>query len=207
MGRPLAVRCARRSWMRGGTPAIAGTALALTLLLLPAPGAASPESDRPLTVSVGAGYRIHNEHLGLEDAFAFGGRLGMGLSPRVEIALDYTGSIGDRETTDALAGVDLLRALVRWNALTGSVRPYALGGAGMVLVDFSDAADYASYAMTVGAGVEQALPHAFVLRLEGVLDFSRASRVRYDSTGEVVEQESATTDGIGTFTLSLGARF
>lgn len=193
--------------MRGGAPAIAGSALVLAVLLLPSPGAASPESDRPLTVSVAVGYRTYNEHLGLEDAVAFGGRLGMGLSPRVEIALDYTGSIGDRETTDKLAGVDLLRALVRWNALTGSTRPYAIGGAGMMAADFTDAADFASYAMTVGAGVEQALPHAFVLRLEGVLDFYRADRVRYDSVGDVVEQESPTTDGIGTFTLSLGARF
>ena len=202
-----AVPCARESWMHGRALPIAGLALAFALLLPARAAVAGPESERPFTVSVCGGYRFHNEHLGLEDALAFGGRLATGLSPRVEIALDFTASTGKRKATQHLAGVDLLRALARWNALEGPVRPYPLVGAGMALMDFSDGPDFASYVLVLGLGVERDLPHHFVLRAEGVLDFYRADRVLYDSLGRVIRREEATTDGLGTFTISLGARF
>ena len=61
--------------------------------------------------------------------------------------------------------------------------------------------------LTVGTGVEYALPNSFLIRMEGVLDTYRAGRIVYDPLGNELRREDATTDGIGTLTLSVGARF
>ncbi len=209
--RPTAVRPGL--WMRSGGPAVPALAAGLCLVLACAgvraalAADASAEESRPVTLAFSGGYRIFNHQVDLKNEAAFGARLGLGIVPRLEVALDFELSDPLRGATGRPASISALRALVRVDALRGPTRPYAIAGVGGLLMNFDDSPDFSSGALTVGVGIEHGLGGGMFARLEGTADFYRAQVEKYDNGGTVVGTTGRTTNGLGTISLGLGTRF
>lgn len=189
---------------RAMSPRAFAALLALLALASAGPAAAG---DRPVSVSGGAAWRIFSSQLGLENDAGLSLRLGLGVTDRLEVALDYSLSDPLRKVTQQSASVSALRALARYEVWQGAVRPYVLAGGGGFLVNFNDSSDYSTGALTVGLGIERRLGPSAFLRVEGSADLYRSEVVRYDIGGNVESRAPRTTNALGTFSASLGTRF
>ena len=182
--------------------------LALLLITVPLDRVyAAPDQTRPVTFAATAGVRFFNEDLDLKTDASFGARLGIEVSDRWGLLLDFVASHPVRKSTQALAPVDALRALARANFLTGKIRPYAFAGIGGLLFFFNDAANAAEGAVTFGAGVDVRVARRAVLYLEGSQDVYRADGVVYTPTGAVYQTQPQKTQRLGTVSLGIGMEF
>lgn len=194
-GRPR--RTARRAWLAVGLLGLASTA--------PCPAHAA--QDRPVSADAGGAYRIFSRQLGLENDAGLSLRLGLGVTERLTIALDYALSVPLRKETGQSASVSALRALARYVVWRGPVSPYVIAGGGGFLVNFQDSNDYSTGEITVGAGAERALGGRAFLRLEASADLYRSEVVRYDLGGNVLSRAPRTTNALGSLGVALGTRF
>jgi hypothetical protein len=138
-----------------------------------------------VTIGVTIGLRYFAEELELSDAFAFGGRVGLGLDERWGLLLDFVAAHTYRKSTNRVAYVDALRVLGRANILTGRFRPYVQAGGGGLLFLFNDALTTAGAAATYGVGADYRLaPQALVL-VESSLDLYSQSDITYEFDGIV----------------------
>lgn len=201
---------AKRGCGRGrGARLIGASGLALAALLLL--GAAAPRvrasEDRPVSISAGGGYRIWSRQLGLENDAALSLRLGLWITERLAVSLDYVLSAPIRRATQQSASVSALRALARYDVWRGPVRPYLFAGAGGFLANFNDSNDFSTGALTFGAGVERPLGRRSFLTVEASTDLYRSEVVHYDIGGAVLSRSPRTTNALGTLGVSLGTRF
>lgn len=183
--------------------------LTFALLLAPLPGSAesAPDQPRPFTAAAVIGVRLIDEDLGFENDISLGARIGLGVSSRWSVLLDFVASHPVREVTGAMAAVDALRALARANILTGRVRPYLLAGIGGILFDFGDAPSMARGALTLGAGADFRIARKAFVFLEGSADGYQAGEVVYTLTGDAYLVEPQETHVLGTISLGVGAEF
>jgi hypothetical protein len=156
---------------------------------------------------VTTGARFFNEDLDLKTDVSFGARLGIGVSDRWGVLLDFVASHPVRESTRELAPIDALRALARANILTGRIRPYAIAGIGGILFFFDDAANAAQGAVTFGAGVDFRIARRVLLYLEGSEDVYRPDGVIYTPTGTVYQTQPRRTQHLGTISIGIGVEF
>lgn len=168
---------------------------------------AAPDQTRPVTFAVTTGARFFNEDLDLKTDASFGARLGIEVSDRWGVLLDFVASHPVRESTQELAPIDALRALARANILTGKIRPYAIAGIGGILFFFNDANHAAEGAVTFGGGVDFRIARRAVLYLEGSEDAYRADGVVYTLTGAVYQTEPRKTQRLGTISIGIGLEF
>jgi opacity protein-like surface antigen len=182
---------------------------ALLLLSLLAHGRsnAAEEQQRPVTFAATGGVRLFNEDLDLKDDASFGARLGIQVSERWGVILDFVASHPIRRSTGQEAPIDALRALARANLLTGKVRPYAIAGIGGILFFFNDAGDSAEGAMTFGGGVDVRVTRRMFAYLEGSTDIYRADGVVYTPTGVVYQTQPRKTETLGTISIGIGLEF
>lgn len=182
---------------------------ALPFLLLAAFGHsnAAEEQQRPVTFAGTGGVRLFNEDLDLTTDASFGARLGIQVSDRWGVILDFVASHPIRRSTGQEAPIDALRALARANILTGKVRPYAIAGVGGILFFFSDAGDAAEGSMTFGGGVDFRIARRMFAYVEGSTDVYRAEGVVYAPTGIVYQTQPRKTETLGTISIGIGAEF
>jgi hypothetical protein len=172
-----------------------------------APRLASADAARPFQVGGAVAIRSFESRLDLNDELAAGFRLGLGMNERVSVLIDAVHTTPIRKTTGRLAHVTDLRSLVQVRLLTGSLRPYLVGGVGGILFDFDDAYDTAMGALTGGAGLEWRASSQFTVFGEGSLDFYRNRSVTFDSLGNEISSTKSTTDQARTYSLGLLANF
>jgi hypothetical protein len=184
-----------------------GLALAALILLVPAASRADGWGGRSVSASAGGGYRIWSRQLGLENDAALSLRLGLSVTERLAVSLDYVLSAPIRKATQQSASVSALRALVRYDVWRGPVRPYLIAGAGGFLANFDDSNDFSTGALTFGAGVERPLGGGSFLAVEASTDLYRSEVVHYDMGGAVLSRSPRTTNALGTLGVSLGTRF
>ncbi len=182
--------------------------LAAALLAAPAPALADAAgAARAVTLSISGGYRIFSHQLALQNDAALGARIGLKVVPRLQVALDYVLSDPLRKSTGKPASVSALRALVRFDALSGDTRAYLIAGAGGLLVNFTDSADYSTGALTAGVGVERRLAPNITLRLEGTSDLYRTEAVTYGPGGAEISRSTRVTNALGALAAGLGVEF
>ena len=195
----------------GGAPLLRfsiGSAALLLLILVPhGRSNAAEEPQRPVTFAATGGVRLFNEDLDLKDDASFGARLGIQVSDRWGLILDFVASHPIRRSTGQEAPIDALRALARANILTGKVRPYAIAGIGGILFFFNDAGDSAEGAMTFGGGVDVQVTRRMFAYLEGSTDIYRADGVVYTPTGVVYQTQPRKTETLGTISIGIGLEF
>lgn len=177
----------------------------LALTLLCASGVEGAE--RPVTVQLGGGARMFSRKLALDDDFCSTLRLGLGLTDRITLCLDYVGSSPTRNTTSAIAHVNALRALARVDLLEGGLKPYVIAGAGGVLFNFSDATDTATGTLTAGLGISRGLGDRGVISMEGTADVYAYRSERFDVLGRPTYQSVRSYEPLGTISANLGFRF
>jgi hypothetical protein len=168
---------------------------------------AAEDQQRPVTFAVTGGARFFNEDLDLNTDVSFGARLGIGLSDRWAVLLDFVASHPIRESTQELAPIDALRALARANILTGKIRPYAIAGIGGILFFFDDAANAAEGSVTFGGGIDYRIARRATVYLEGSTDLYRPDGVIYTPTGIVYQTEPRETQFLGTISIGVGVEF
>jgi Outer membrane protein beta-barrel domain len=168
---------------------------------------AAPDQTRPVTFAVTTGARFFNENLDLKTDVSFGARLGIEVSDRWGVLLDFLASHPVRESTQQLAPIDALRALARANILTGKVRPYAMAGIGGILFFFNDATHAAEGAVTFGGGVDFRIARRAVLYLEGSEDIYRVDGVIYNSSGVAAQIYPRRTESLGAISIGIGVEF
>lgn len=184
------------------------TALLIAILLMAyGRSAGAQEQQRPVTFAVTSGARFFNEDLDLTTDVSFGARLGIGLSDRWGVLLDFLASHPVRESTQELAPIDALRALARANILTGKVRPYAMAGIGGIIFFFNDAANAAEGAVTFGAGVDFRIARKALLYVEASEDLYRPDGVVYTPTGIVYQTQPRKTERLGAVSIGIGLEF
>lgn len=183
-----------------GLALLAGAAWAL-------PALASGDSGRPASLVLSGGYRIFNHQLGLQNDAALGVRVGLGVAPRFQLAIDYVLSDPLRASTHKPSSVSALRALARYDVLPGATRAYVVAGAGGLLVNFTDAPDYSTGALTAGVGLERHLTPRMILRLEGTADLYRAEIVAYDPGGAELSRSARLTDALAAISAGIGVEF
>lgn len=195
----------------GGAPPLRfSIRLAALLLLILVPHGrsdAAEERQRPVTFAATGGVRLFNNDLDLKDDASFGARLGIGVSDRWGVILDFVASHPVRRSTGQEAPIDALRALARGNILTGRVRPYLIAGMGGILFFFNDAGDSAEGAMTFGGGVDFRIARRAFAYLEGSADVYRADGIVYAPTGVVYQTQPRKTESLGTISLGIGLEF
>jgi hypothetical protein len=179
----------------------------LLIFVVHGQSSASQEQPRPVTFAVTGGARFFNENLNLNTDVSFGARLGIEVSDRWGVLLDFVASHPVRESTRELAPIDALRAFARANILTGKVRPYALAGIGGILFFFNDAANAAEGALTFGAGVDFRIARRARLYLEGSEDVYRPDGVLYTPAGTVYQARPRRTQHLGTIAIGIGLEF
>jgi hypothetical protein len=148
------------------------------------------------------GIRTFDDNTGLGDDFSFGGRGGLNLGPRIAIIADFVASHPSRDSATPAVYVDAFRMLVRYNIVTGTLRPYVLAGGGGVFFLFHDAPTRSMPAWTGGLGADyQIAPktRAFV-ELSG--DRYSEQDVSYDLEGTPVFTGDEQTRSLST--LSVG---
>ena len=153
------------------------------------------------------GVRGFDSSLDLNGEVSFGLRLGTDVSPRFSVMMDYVYTSPSRETTGTPANVTALRGLVRYKVLSGSLRPYLLGGVGGVLFDFRDTFDTGSITLTLGAGAEYRLGSRASLFAEASADGYRSRTVSYSSSGEELEATERETQAVLTGTAGIAVEF
>lgn len=204
----------RRS--RQGAPASLGHrtfALSLPCALLAAclwllvPSDARALSDREFTVAPGAGATWFDNKLDLGGEVSFALRFGMEANHRFSVLMDFAQVDPARKTTGKSARVSSLRALGQCRILTGTIRPYLVGGFGGLLFNFDDANDTGGGAASVGGGVEYAGWKRAKLFAEYSAQFYRMRTVTYSSTGSVLSSGERTTDALQSVTAGVSVGF
>jgi hypothetical protein len=169
--------------------------------------AETPSKKRPIIVATTLGIRVFHQELELDDDFAFGGRVGMGLSERWALLIDFVASHPHREATATASYVDALRLLVRANLQTGRFRPYVLGGPGGVLFMFNDTPSTAGGAATVGLGADyRVAPQTYVF-VEGSMDLYSQQGITYLPDGSAFFAGPARARTLGTIAAGIGVEF
>ena len=158
-------------------------------------------------VAMTGGVRLFDEDLGLKEDLAIGGRIGLGMSRRWSVLLDFVASHPIGTVTQQMTAVDALRALARCNILSGRVRPYALAGIGGILFDFGDAPSSAKGAITLGGGFDVRIARKAFAFIEGSADGFQSDTVRYDAVGLPYRVLPQQTWILGTVSLGIGAEF
>src|SRR6267142_5378516 len=74
----------------------------LALLTLPRPAFAS---ERPITVQLGGGLRFFNHELGLNDDVVTEARMGLGITDRTSLGLDFAYTAAVRPSTNRVANI------------------------------------------------------------------------------------------------------
>jgi len=179
----------------------------LLALLFLAPGPAVAASEREVTLSIAGGYRVYDEPLGLSDDAALLFRVGLGLSSRAQLAIDYLYSDPARSVNHTYAHVDHVRLLGRMNALTGRTRPYGLFGVGIFVADFGDSYDTTAGTVSAGLGIERRLGPQLLVQVEATAEFYKAEVVLFDPGGRARYRGPRTTEANGTFSAGFGFHF
>jgi hypothetical protein len=167
----------------------------------------APEYRRPFTAAATGGIRLFDEVLGLEEDLSIGCRIGLGMSPRWSVLLDFVASHPIRTVTKQMAAIDALRAFARANILMGRVRPYAIAGIGGILFDFSDAPSSGRGAITLGGGIDVRIAKSAFAFIEGSADGYQSDTVAYDPTGQPYRVDPRETRILGTISMGIGAEF
>ena len=192
-------------------PPLFPTALSCALvgagLWLLAPGTVLALSDREFTIAPTAGAAWFDRKLDFESEASFGFRFGMEADRRFSVLMDYAQVDPARKTTGKSARVSSLRALGQCRLLTGSVRPYLMGGFGGVLFNFNDANDTAGGTASAGAGVEYAAWKRTKIFAEYSAVFYRMRSVTYSSTGSVLSTGERTTDALQSVAAGVSVGF
>jgi hypothetical protein len=179
---------------------------ALLSAALPSPALAGfPE--REVTLSVAGAYRVYDAPLGLDDDPAILFRLGLGVSSRAQLVMDYLYADPARTVSHSFAHIDHIRLLGRVNALTGATRPYGLIGVGVFVADFADTYDTTAGTVSAGAGIERRFGPQFLLQAEATVEFYRAEVVLYAPDGHPTYRGPRLTEANGTFSAGLGFHF
>ncbi|HEX7077448.1 MAG TPA: hypothetical protein VF363_03415 [Candidatus Eisenbacteria bacterium] len=145
----------------------------------------STPKERPAIIGITIGARLFTKELELGNDFAFGGRVGLGLSRRWALLLDFVAAHTYREPTGKAAYVDALRVLGRANLLTGRFRPYVLAGPGGLLFLLNDTPTTAGGAATFGLGADYRLaPQTFGF-VESSIDLYSQQDITYSLDGSV----------------------
>jgi len=200
----------RRACQRVGPWAIPLSSLCAALaacLSILTPIDARALSDRQFAVAPRAGAAWFDEKLDFESEISFGLRFGMEANHRFSILMDYAQVDPARKTTGKSARVSSLRALAQCRLLTGSVRPYLVGGFGGLLFNFEDANDTAGGTASAGGGVEYAGSQSVKVFAEYSADFYRMRSVTYSSTGEVLSSGERTTDVLQSVSAGVSVGF
>ena len=176
-------------------------------LLTISPRALLADASRPLQVGGALALRSFESRLDLNNELAAGFRIGLGLNEHVSVLIDAVHTTPTRKTTYRLAHITDLRSLVQYRVVTGTVRPYLVGGVGGILFDFDDTYDTATGALTGGAGVEWRASSQFTVFGEASLDFYRNRTVTFDALGNEISSTNRTTDEARTYSLGLLATF
>lgn len=182
-------------------------ACAFLLGCLPIQAESAQEQQRPFMAAALIGVRLMDEDLGFKNDISLGARIGLGMSPRWSVLLDFVASHPIREVTGSSAAVDALRALARANILTGMFRPYVVAGIGGILFDFGDAPSMARGALTLGVGADFRIARKAFVFLEGSADGYQSAEVIYTPTGRPYLQKPRETHILGTVSLGIGAEF
>lgn len=133
--------------------------------------------------------------------------MGLGVTERLTLALDYVFSAPTRENSNLLANVNALRGLARFDFLTGKTRPYLIAGVGGVLFNFTDARDYSTGTLTVGYGISKRLDPHHVISVEATADVYRNQVENFDVTGRRVSYGPRSYQGMGTISAAIGYQF
>ena len=181
--------------------------LLVAWLCLLAPGSALALTDREFTIAPTAGATWFDQKLDLGCEASFGFRIGMAADRRFSILMDFAQVDPARKTTGKSARVSSLRALGQCRILTGSIRPYLMGGFGGVLFNFEDANDTAGGSASAGGGVEYAAWRRTRIFAEYSAAFYRMRSVTYSSTGSVLSTGERTTDALQSVAAGVSVGF
>jgi hypothetical protein len=151
--------------------------------------------------------RTFPEVLALDATFSFGGRVGVGIDDRWGLIFDFVACHTTRETTLAVAYVDALRALGRFNLATGRVRPYLVAGIGGIWFLYHDASTTAGGALTLGGGIDYHLASRTRIFLEGSTDLYSHEEILYSAEGHPVFAGPETMEMLGTVSMGIGVEF
>lgn len=184
----------------------AAAAIAAVLVVLASAPLAFAAEWHPVAAITG-GFRFFEEDLDLQTHFAYGARVGLSDGSRATLYLDYLECRTWRKGTAADADILAMRALLRVDALRGSVRPYVIGGLGGMMLQFDDAPNAGVGAFTFGAGLEGRLGRTWSLFAEGTFDSYTDRRVQYSSGGIAIGRGLPGTFTIPVITGGLSARF
>lgn len=173
--------------------------------------AADAGSERPpsrsVLLGITFGARFFNDELQLGNDFSFGGRVGIGLSPRWALITDFVACHPSRETSGVITYVDALRFLGRYNVMTGSIRPYVVAGVGGILFIFNDAPTTAGGALTVGLGTDLKVASRTRLFVEASRDIYSVQDITYDLAGQPLYTGDEHTSALGTISGGIGVEF
>ncbi len=174
--------------------------LLLASALLASRSAAAPgdPNERSITLGVSGGLRVFNSQLGLQNNAAAGLRVGLGVTERLTVSLDYVFSAPVRENTDVIAGVSALRSLLRVDLMAGRTRPYLIAGVGGVMFNFGDARDFSTGTLTGGLGISHRFDRRHSISIEATEDAYRARTEEFTLTGSLLRTGPRTTNGLGT---------
>jgi hypothetical protein len=198
-------RARRPAHARSAFVGLICAALAAPRLMIP--DAAFALSDRQFTAAPMAGATWFDEKLDFEGEVSYGFRLGMEADRRFSVVMDYAQTDPARKTTGKSARVSSLRALGQCRVLTGSIRPYLMGGLGGVLFNFDDANDAAGGTASAGGGVEYAAWERTRFFAEYLASFYRMRSVTYSSTGTVLSTGERTTDALQSVVAGVSVGF
>jgi hypothetical protein len=179
-------------------------ALAASLLSWATPSMAS---ERTITIQPDAGVRFFNSDVGLGSSASVGLRMDLGVADRLAFGIDYIFSSPTRKNSDRLSNVDALRALVRFDLLGGSTRPFIECGIGGLSFNFTDAVDFGTSAGTLGLGVSHRLGRHHVITLEGSGDLYQTRVENYDVTGRLRSIGPARWNRLANVSAGIGYRF
>lgn len=186
-----------------------GVCLALLFVVALHPGRALSDEPpkRPVIVGVTIGARFFNDDLELGNDFAFGGRVGIGLSPRWALITDFIACHPSRDVTAIAAYVDALRLMGRYNFKTGTFRPYAIAGIGGVLFIFNDTPTTSGGALTGGFGADYRVAPQTRLYVEATRDLYSEQNITYDIEGNPTYTGDQKIKSLGTICTGISVEF
>lgn len=180
--------------------------LAATLATAAAPGLARAAEWHPVFALTG-GARFFRGDVDLNTDAAYGIRAALVEERHVGLVLDYSETRTTRDATARAAEVRSLRAIGRFHALRGPVRPYALAGLGGVLLRFHDTPSAALGTLTAGAGAELRLGERWRPFIEGTMDFYDYEPAFYSSSGAAAYWGQRGRSWIDTIMIGLAVAF
>jgi len=182
-------------------------ALTLAIVLGVAPGAAARAAEWRPSVALTGGFRLFGDELDLREHWSYGGRVGLSDPSRTTLYLDYLECRTWRNATARHSEIFALRALVRFDILKSTVRPYVIAGFGGMMLQFDDAPNAGVGAFTYGGGAEARLGDRWSIFAEGTFDTYTAERVTYTPGGTVYGRTYRGTFSMNSLIAGLSARF